>query len=1080
MTDAEDRTCPGPETLAAFAEGTMKGARAAAIVEHLDTCGECTHEVALALQAAEEEENVLRPRRWISWTIGIAAAVVIALLVPLITIHRSPIARLAALTPKSARILEPRLSGGFAWSPYHGSERASGNAVTDPERMKLAGAAGELLDRAQHDPSADAQHDAGVAMVLTKNPVEGIARLETAAKEAPSAQTWSDLAAARYAAASDLGRAALYPQALAATDAALKLDPNLPEAIFNRALVLERMGLADEARAAWNRYLAADPSSKWADEVRTRLSELPAAPKSSLFQRDRPLLENAVLAGDEKTARSLISEHPAQASAYAESEYLARWGEGVLQKSDEANRWLTLARVIGAAAGHDGKDTLLRDAVLAIDAQPPSGQEKIAAAHQAFRAGRMAYGKQKLDEAMRELDRAAALFTESRSPMALAARYYHASVMLAMSDPGARAELERIVTEADAHPPYRALRAHVRWELGRARMFDYDWSGAAAALSEGAALFREVGDHASEASMESLLAYCLSSAGRGDEAWSSRIQALRVLSAEGNAGFLTAALDAAMRAERASGRNDAALALAHIPRAQPTNPQQLSLFLDGLQFESMLESATGDTEAALRTARHASTVVQTIADPLARGRRLADIDVATGAALAVSNPSAALAPLARAIEFYRRGSIAFALPEPLLLHARCAVRMRDTETAARDLEEGMKIVERESASSGSGGTGVLDADHALFTDAMQLSLDRGENAAAFAIAERSRGASLSVAELQARLSGSATAVIEFVVLPQEIATFAITGNDLQIVRRKRDAEAWPRLTEASLSENGTAAAATLYDDLIRPVDGVISRVRNVVIVPDPRLASIPFAALYDTVTGRYLVEREGIAAASSAASLQREIGHANVSVATVTLPTGGTSGTIALPEAGRELNDIASLYRRATAIPAEGATLAALRDAMSSADVVHIAGHTERQPDGGEHALLLAGTHGGFEPASSRSVGSMRFPNARLVVLGACETLRPPASAETHALSIGAAFTAAGVPEVIGTLTPVGDRDARLFFRALHQHLATGDGAGEALRTAQIEAIQDQKTGGGSRAWRSVALWTRRVYTTKG
>src|SRR5204863_111044 len=112
----------------------------------------------------------------------------------LITIHRSPIDRLVALTPNTARVVEPRLTGGFRWSPYHGSERAIGNPTSDPVRMKLDGAAGELIERAQRDTSAQAQHDAGIAMVLTQNSAEGIARLESAAKTAPSAQTWSDLA----------------------------------------------------------------------------------------------------------------------------------------------------------------------------------------------------------------------------------------------------------------------------------------------------------------------------------------------------------------------------------------------------------------------------------------------------------------------------------------------------------------------------------------------------------------------------------------------------------------------------------------------------------------------------------------------------------------------------------------------------------------------------------------------------------------------------------------------------------------------------------------------------------------------
>ena len=288
--------CPDAETLAGFAEGRMNSADAAAVVAHLDTCDECTRDVALAMRAAEEEEplrpaetaNVIRPRRWMPWTAAAAAAIVIALLIPAIldSLRRSPVERLVELAPKSARVVEPRLTGGFAWSPYRGVDRSSGTPA-DPAQLKLAGAAGELIERAQRDASAEAQHDAGVAMVLTQNSDEAIAKLEAAANAAPSARTWSDLAAARYAAASDHGRAALYPQALAAADAALRLEENHPEALFNRALILERLGLVDEARKAWSRYLGVDPSSKWADEARARLAELPDV-KRSVAVRARP------------------------------------------------------------------------------------------------------------------------------------------------------------------------------------------------------------------------------------------------------------------------------------------------------------------------------------------------------------------------------------------------------------------------------------------------------------------------------------------------------------------------------------------------------------------------------------------------------------------------------------------------------------------------------------------------------------------------------------------------------------------------------------------------------------------------
>jgi hypothetical protein len=64
---------------------------------------------------------------------------------------------------------------------------------------------------------------------------------------------------------------------------------------------------------------------------------------------------------------------------------------------------------------------------------------------------------------------------------------------------------------------------------------------------------------------------------------------------------------------------------------------------------------------------------------------------------------------------------------------------------------------------------------------------------------------------------------------------------------------------------------------------------------------------------------------------------------------------------------------------------------------------------------------------------------------------------------------------VIGTLTPIGDRDARPLFGALHRQLASGARPANALRAVQQDAINLEKTNGGRRAWRALALLTRRI-----
>jgi len=210
------------------------------------------------------------------------------------------------------------------------------------------------------------------------------------ARESNDPKVWSDLAAARYAAASQLGRASLYPTALAAADSALRVDPSLPEALFDRALILERLGLTDEAKRAWQRYLQIDPSSPWAAEARSHLAELPASTHSSQFEHDRPLLERAAERGDAADVRRYVDAHRERARAYAEGEYLPRWGEAV-QRNDarEAARWLSIARSIGNALFEISGEALLRDGVRAIDGASPAEQRVIAAAHVLYRDGRV-------------------------------------------------------------------------------------------------------------------------------------------------------------------------------------------------------------------------------------------------------------------------------------------------------------------------------------------------------------------------------------------------------------------------------------------------------------------------------------------------------------------------------------------------------------------------------------------------------------------------------------------------------------------------------------------------------------------
>ncbi|MGH9349269.1 MAG: hypothetical protein ACRD26_18595, partial [Vicinamibacterales bacterium] len=62
--------------------------------------------------------------------------------------------------------------------------------------------------------------------------------------------------------------------ARAAAERASRLDPDLIEPYFNRALALEALSQEDAARGAWREYLSRDRDSAWRDEALARLERL--------------------------------------------------------------------------------------------------------------------------------------------------------------------------------------------------------------------------------------------------------------------------------------------------------------------------------------------------------------------------------------------------------------------------------------------------------------------------------------------------------------------------------------------------------------------------------------------------------------------------------------------------------------------------------------------------------------------------------------------------------------------------------------------------------------------------------------
>jgi tetratricopeptide (TPR) repeat protein len=1061
--------CPDPEVLAAFAEGKIERKDLPRIFAHLETCAACRSGVAAAGQA-------VAPARSFRFALPLAAAAVIVLaagLVPWVLSLRGPFDRLGKLAPRSARVVEARLSGDIPWAAYRGPLRANGTAP-DPGRLKLGGEVGEIVDRADRERTAAWQHAAGVGLVMIELPSEAVTRLRTAAElDRKNPRVWSDLAAAQYAAALRLDRPSLYPEALAAADQALRLDPRLPEALFNRALVLERLGLHAQARDAWSRYLAIDGSSPWAVEAREHLERLPVSTSEERFRKELPRLERAAIAGDATTVRAVVDSYRQQTRTTAEVVTLGDWAKAY-QRGDAAEgaHSLAVARSIGEALQTASGESLLRDAVAAIENS--SDAARLAEAHVIYLRGRLAYSRRQPASAEPDLRRAATLF--AADPMALVARYYAACIRYDLNDvAGASSELAGLLEELETRPSYIALAAQVRWQLALCAMIDDDWQAATPLLQASRAGFGQLGERSNGGFLDALLASALGAMGRSDDDWTARIRSFEALSGEGQSDRLPASLSEAATMEVRAGRPEVARSLLEIEEAVNRASGYDVLLAYGLVRSTVLSVYLGDGANAVAKATAAERAARAIADPALRTRALADASLAIGAATADS------AALTRAIDGYQAIERPFFLPEARLFRARTELRDGNVDAALRDVDAGIAEMERHRVhfAGNVSGRGVLDAGTEIFRLGMRLSLDRGDVAAAFRYAERARAyfvskddgpAAITAEELQARLAGSRTAVLELVVLPEELLAFCITADS---VRAQRTAVTSAQLAELVAKDAG--ADGRLYDSLIRPSEPGIAAAQQLIVVPDPVLEGVSFAGLWDAREKRHLIERLAVAVAPSATALRRETGERELqSVTAIALPSGEQEENVALPQASAELQEIASLYRHADVLGGSNATLEALRTHARDATVIHIAGHTERRGRAGESELAFLGPHGnGLEYVSWRNLVAMTLRARPVVVLAACETLQRPHSPRTFALSLGGGFLAAGAPDVIGTLVPLADNDAQALFGDLHRELRAGFTPAEALRRTQLHALADHR--GRSLPWQALALLTTRI-----
>jgi CHAT domain-containing protein len=988
----------------------------------------------------------------------------------------SPSEKLRALAPHSGRPIEARLTG-FNF-PAARLQRATHAGLLDPARLELAGAASTVIQSQLNDLSARARHESGAAYLLIDRDRDAIDALESAIRQSPNnAACWSDLAAARYTLAVTEKRPHELPQALADADHALRLDPKLHDALFNRALIIEALGISEAARRAWQRYATADPSSHWSTEAMHHLGALRVVTTRDEFQNRLTLATRAL--PDKSSLIALARNFPQEARTWSEGPLLSKWADS-FHKGDTktAVETLTVVRTFGAALAEFNHGQSVADIVAVIDHANPINTKTLADAHAIYRDGRVLYSKRRVAEAQNKLQEARDLFARTGSPMAFIADYYIANCLYDTNHVAEAARsLDQLATRVDPSR-YPGLAAEIKWERTLCFGSLGEWTSAIRTASESRKIFDVLGEMDNRAQMDLLLATHFNRASQPAAAWKARTAAFAVLSRTGSADVIRNSLNSAVYAEAAHGKTEAALALTTISLDELRSlPQPIGITLaEAARAEAL--AGLGDYVQARGAIGQARLTAKTIPDLDLRQRTVAAIDIADAVVARNRTPDVSLRLLDGAIDFYTSHKGNLWLPKAYLERARTRIRASDDTGALVDLDAGILELDEQRSSLRQKDARATFYDTApdLFSESIALHLRHGNIESAFEASDTARARSVyehlsgnlaapprvTAAQVQNALPATA-ALIEYALLPKSIVIFYFTPSRTGVVQVAAPSSEIQTLVDRSndllLRRSSKAVVqtvtASLQRLLIAPIAREITGADRLIVVPDRQLHTLPFAALFDVARQRYLIDDFAISVAPSAASVLRR-SSANLRGPALIVGDPHDEGEQPLPAATQEAEAVAAIYESSTLLTGERATRARFITAAQKSGMIHYAGHAE-----GNAADVFGVIHlAADRPASSgdldaTAIAALHLRSAPLVVLAACGTIRGDTEHVEGMPSIARAFLAAGASSVVGTLWEIDDDTAAVLFRRMHVELQKGANPSAALRTAQLALAHD-------------------------
>ncbi|HWS87596.1 MAG TPA: CHAT domain-containing protein [Pyrinomonadaceae bacterium] len=933
---------------------------------------------------------------------------------------------------REARPVEARVAD-FPYAPL--ANTRSGDEITfDPAARERAEVM--LHSAVNREPGPASHHALGQLYLFKRQFDHAIRHLSEALKaDADNPKIHSDLGAAwlerggiELQKGEEAESSESFARSLGHLNRALELDPALPEALFNRALVRQQLKLFRLAADDWKAYLERDTTSPWAEEARQHLKSVEEQQDRSA--QDREQLFQSFLAArraaDAETAWALLSRHRDFTGGFIENRLLDEHLDAATKgRAAEARERLEALSFAGALGVRRAGDHFIADLVKLYAAATGGRAAELAEARRLLKAGHEHLQQDRSGEALEFYGAAGRIFERHGAACeALFVRYPTGHARLLQGESAhSLSEFEAVRRGARANR-YTWLLGQSLNALANVHIGLNNYSVALEHSRRSLEILERVGDSAGVVKVNDQLGVEHLRLGDPREALGFHRRAVERANADALGplprwrSYFTTAMPF-----HALGLSDAAidftkeaLRLAEETKS-PVNVSRSYAHL-GLMY-----GGRGDYEAAAAHLRLAFDSGKRVQTEKVRTNALAY------AALQFGNLYRRAGNFGRAIESYDEairlygqlnfGAFSYVAHKGkflscVALRGGCPGVEQELETALRLYEQHRsKILETRNRYS------FFDTEQGVYDVAIDYEFTaRGDRRKAFDYSERCRARSLldladegeprrerrpagdlrpsapaepaGLAEIQQQMPDEAQ-IVQYAVLQdklliwfvsrtrfegfqQPVAAGELEGkvlNFLRLVLSRSEGDEERRRREG----------AELYDLLLKPVAPLLDGGKLVCIVPDKILNRLPYAALASASPDRYLVEDYTLTFSPSSTMFVRRsqtalgrLGPGAERLLSVGDPRFAHEDFPSyryLPAAGIEAQEIAALYDSHDTLIGADATEGRVVRAMEDADVIHLATHSIVDEHSPLYSKLLLAKEARGEPGPEGSDGAL-------------------------------------------------------------------------------------------------------------